>query len=91
MVTARYLTNKFVKPVIEKHRGDGGPPQDEGRQRYGRVWVTARYLGRRPGRRAGTKAGEGRDEERRMWTDWNTRRLEAEKNGEPFDEPPPAS
>ena len=59
MVTARYLTNKFVKPVIEKHRAEG--------------------------------RDEGRDEERRMWTDWNTRRLEAEKNGEPFDEPPPAS
>ena len=59
LVTARYLGNKFVKPVIEKHRAEG--------------------------------RDEGRDEERRMWTDWNTRRLEAEKSGQPFDEPPPAS
>ena len=55
MVTARYLTNKFVKPVIEKHRA------------------------------------EGRDEERRKWTKWNARRIEAEKSGQPFDEPPSAS
>ena len=55
MVTARYLTNKFVKPLIEEHEA------------------------------------RGRAEERRMWTDWNARRIEAEKNGVPFDEPPPAS
>ena len=59
MVTARYLTNKFVKPVIEEHEARG--------------------------------RDEGREEERRKWTGWNTRRLAAEKNGEPFDEPPPAS
>ena len=59
MVTARYLGNKFVKPVIEKHRAEG--------------------------------RDEGRDEERRMWTEWNIRRLEAEKSGQPFEEPPPAS
>ena len=55
VVTARYLTNKFVKPLIEEHEA------------------------------------RGRTEERRMWTDWNARRIEAEKNGVPFDEPPPAS
>ena len=55
MVTARYLTNKFVKPLIEEHEA------------------------------------RGRAEERRKWTEWNTRRLKAEKNDEPFDEPPPAS
>ena len=63
MVTARYLTNKFVKPVIEKHRSEG--------------------------RAKGIEAG--RTEERRLWTEWNTRRIEAEKNGETFDELPPAS
>ncbi len=55
IVTARYLGDKFVKPLIEKHRA------------------------------------EGRAEERRKWTDWNRRRLEAEASGVPFDEPPPAS
>jgi predicted transposase YdaD len=63
MVTARYLTNKFVKPVIEKHEARG--------RVEGRV--------------------EGQVEERRKWIEWNTRRLEAEKSGQHFDEPPPAS
>ena len=32
---------------------------------------------------------KGRAEEWRQWTEWNNRRVEAETNGEPFDEPPP--
>ena len=59
MVTARYLSNKFLEPLKEKRRAEG------------RV--------------------EGREEERRKWTDWNRRRLEAEARGVPFDEPPPSS
>ena len=59
VVTARYLTDKFLKPRIEKRRAEA--------------------------------RAEGRAEERREWTDWNRRRLEAEANGAPFNEPPPAS
>ena len=33
---------------------------------------------------------EGRAEERAAWTAWNARRIQAEKRGEPFDEPPPS-
>ena len=33
---------------------------------------------------------EGAERERRAWTEWNSRRLEAEANGLPFDEPPPS-
>ena len=58
MVTYRYLSDKFLKPLHEKLRA-------EGREK-------------------------GREEERRKWATWNERRLEAEKRGEPFDEPPPA-
>ena len=54
VVTARYLGNKFVKPLQEKLRA------------------------------------EGKAEERRKWTEWNRRRLEAESEGIPFNEPPPA-
>ena len=32
---------------------------------------------------------EGRAEERAEWLAWNNRRLEAERDGVPFDEPPP--
>ena len=31
----------------------------------------------------------GRAEERAKWREWNNRRIAAEKNNEPFDEPPP--
>ncbi len=54
MVTARYLENKFVKPLIERHKA------------------------------------EGEAAERRRWMEWNARRIEAERAGVPFDEPPPA-
>ena len=75
MVTARYLGNKFVQPLIERHKAEG----------------------REEGMTAGIAVGEvrGREEgeaaERRRWTEWNTRRVEAERAGVPFDEPPPAS
>ena len=55
MVTYRYLSDKFLKPLHEKLRT------------------------------------EGREETHRLWAAWNQRRLEAEQNGEPFNEPPPGS
>ena len=58
MVTARFLTEKFLEPLRERLR-------EEGRE-------------------------EGRKEVRR-WAAWNQRREAAEKEGEPFDEPPPYS
>ena len=33
---------------------------------------------------------EGRQEERQEWDTWNTRRIQAERRGQPFDEPPPS-
>ena len=79
MVTARYLENKFVKPLIERHKAEG---RAEGREE-----------GREEGIATGTVAGraEGEAAERRRWTEWNARRLEAERAGVPFNEPPPAS
>ena len=44
---------------------------------------------REQGREEGRE--EGKADERRAWVDWNTRRLEAEARGEPFDEPPPGA
>ena len=53
-----------------------------------------RYRQRRfkEGRQEGIEIGrlEGTDEERRAWEAWNERRLQAEANGEPFNEPPPS-
>ena len=67
MVTARYLTNKFVKPLIERHKAEG----------------------RAEGMSEGIATGEA--DANRRWTEWNSRRIEAERAGVPFDEPPPAS
>ena len=66
----------------------------------GLLMVTYRYLSdkflepQREKIRAKARAeglAEGRAEERRMWEDWFRRREEAEKKGEPFDEPPPGA
>lgn len=59
VVTAKYLGNRFVKPLREKLRAEG-------------------FI-------------EGKAEERRKWTEWNQRRLNAEAAGVPFHEPPPSS
>lgn len=63
MVTAKYLTDKFLEPWRAKRRAEAF---------------------------AKAKA-EGQAAERRKWVEWNQRRLDAEAEGVPFDEPPPAS
>lgn len=55
VVTARYLTDKFITPMRERIRA------------------------------------EGRAEANSKWETWNRNRIEAEKKGVPFDEPPPSS
>ena len=49
-----------------------------------------RYRQRRfqEGRQEGRQ--EGIEQERRAWEAWNERRMQAEANGEPFDEAPPS-
>ena len=69
-----------------------------------KAWAEGRSEGRAEGRSEGRAEGrsEGRAEGRSegeaigvgqmhaKWSAWNQRRMEAERNGEPFDEPPPA-
>ena len=49
--------------------------------------------GRKEGREEGREEGrkEGQESERQQWLAWNERRLSAEREGQSFDEPPPAS
>ena len=70
VVTKRYLTNRFVKPLIERQKAEG------------------REQGRKEGREEGRE--EGRREAFEEMRNWNLRRLEAEKKGEPFQELPPS-
>ena len=65
----------------------------------GGVMVTARYLTkkliepleRKRREEMERRIREGVAKERRAWTAWNSRRVDAEANGLPFDEPPPAA
>ena len=77
MVTARYLTKKLIEPLDRKR-------EEEVARRIER--------GREEGVAQGVAQGmsQGAERERRAWTEWNSRRLEAEAGGLPFDEPPPA-
>ena len=45
------------------------------------------------GRAEGIDEGvvKGRAEERAEWSAWNSRRVKAERDGVPFDEPPPGN
>ena len=47
------------------------------------------WLEKRREKRREADLAEGRAEERARWVAWNNRRIAAEKNNEPFDEPPP--
>ncbi len=52
-----------------------------------------REQGIEQGREQGIEQGieQGRSEAHRAWSDWNTRRQEAEAKGLPFNEPPPSN
>lgn len=59
VVTARYLTDKFITPMRERMKAEA--------------------------------RAEGVAEANRKWETWNRNRIEAEKKGTPFDDPPPSS
>ena len=85
MVTARYLTNKWVKPLQEKFRQEG---RKEGLEEGIEIGVERGVeLGRAEGREQGIELGV--TSERQYWIDRERRRLEAEAQGIPFDEPYP--
>ena len=73
VVTARYLTNKWVKPLQDKFRQEG------------------HKKGLEEGIEIGVERGVemGVTSEREYWLDRERRRLEAEAQGIPFDEPLP--
>ena len=52
-------------------------------------FLTEKFLEPWRERQRARQRAEGRAEERRLWTEWNDRRVAAETNGEPFREPPP--
>ena len=81
VVTARYLTNKWVKPLQDKFRQEG---HEEGRKKGLEEGIE---IGVERGRAEGREMGA--TGERQYWLDRERRRLEAEAQGIPFDEPLP--
>lgn len=87
VVTARYLTEKFLEPMRQKRREEAQQRREEAAKALEEARVKAMEQGLKQGREGGLT--EGRAAERRKWVEWNQRRLDAEAEGVPFDEPPP--
>ena len=107
MVTVKYLEQKFVKPFIERRKAEGRVEGITVGREEGMIagreegMIAGREEGMTAGREEGMIAGMtagmtagiavGEADANRRWTAWNSRRIEAERAGVPFDEPPPAS
>lgn len=53
--------------------------------------VSEQFLRRREAQGEARGEARGRKETQKRWEDWNRRRLEAERKGEEFSEPPPGN
>jgi hypothetical protein len=53
-------------------------------------WLEEKWLNPWLERQKANNFAKGRAKERRLWTEWNRRRMEAEARDVPFDELPPA-
>ena len=101
MVTARYLTKKLIEPLDRKRKEEMDrlirDSREEGREEGVEQGVAkGRAEGVAEGIAQGVERGvaqgrmEGAERAFRAWAEWNDRRLEAEADGLPFDEPPPS-
>ena len=95
-IPAFFITSAIILAAIQKGGRMVLTFMDERRKRiekaraegHGEGRVEGRAEGRVEGRAEGR--GEGRAEAYAEWTEWNRRRVDAEKRGERFDEPPPS-
>ena len=99
VVTARFLTDKFLEPHREKMRKKAREQGIEQGLEQGLAEGREQGLeqglaeGRERGLKLGLKQGrkEGEAAMLRRWTEWNGRREAAARDGLPFDEPPPGA
>ena len=95
-IPAFFITSAMVLAAIQKGGRMVLTFVDERRKRIEKARAEARAEGHGEGRVEGRAEGriEGRAEARAEayaeWTEWNRRRVDAEKRGERFDEPPPS-
>ena len=86
MVVADYITERWLNPLKERRRQEAEQRRQEAEQR--RQQAREEAEGRLAKIRAEGRA-EGEAQNQAAWVAWNERRMTAEANGEPFDEPPP--
>ena len=79
-IPAFFITSIIILAIIQKGGGMVLTFVDKHRKKLEKAQAEARAEGR----------SEGRSESHAEWTEWNRRRLEAERRGERFDEPPPS-
>ena len=106
MIIADYIRKRWVKPLEEKQRAEAAQMQAEAQQKQAdaqqkqaeteRIKAeTAEILAkqREKAREEGLQEGreEGQSQTQAQWQAWNQRRLDAEANNQPFNEPPPTS
>ena len=97
MVLADYIEERWVKPLRERNRAEAEArrakirAEEEARQARIRAEEEARQARIRAEEEAHQARirAEGQAQIQAAWEAWNGRRLAAEANGEPFDEPPP--
>lgn len=87
MVIGEWMRERFVEPQKEKQRQQG---LEQGLQQGHKQGL---QQGHKQGLQQGHKQGlqQGLQQERKRWTQWNQRRMEAEAKGETFIEPTPDS
>ena len=102
MIIADYIRKRWVKPLEEKQRAEAAQMQADAQQKQAdaqqkqaeteRIKAeTAEILAKQQEKAREEGREEGQNQTQAQWQAWNQRRLDAEANNQPFDEPPPAS
>ena len=79
MVLADYIEERWLNPLKERRRREAEERREQARAEAEQRIAKIRAEGR----------AEGEAQNHAAWAAWNDRRVAAEANGEPFDEPPP--
>ena len=102
MIIADYIRKRWVKPLEEKQRAEAAQMQADAQQKQAdaqqkqaeteRIKAeTAEILAKQREKAREEGLQEGQSQTQAQWQAWNQRRLDAEANNQPFNEPPPVS
>ena len=92
MVVADYITERWLNPLKERRRQEAEQRRQQAREEAEQRRQQAREEAEERVAKIRAEArAEARAETQAAWEAWNERRMEAEANGETFDEPPPGA